>query len=560
MVRWYNPALLFRIALRSLIATVIRQIVDNREIQAALNPVTDDELKGTYDFSTSPADDEFWLDYVADIGDGWDSTYAVASLLAKPSLTINGQRLKRGHILIMGGDEVYPDPSAQAYEERMIAPYTAASQHAYMDHESNPPYLFALPGNHDWFDGLHAFTNVFCQSRGHSSNDQASTIGSWLTCQKRSYFCLKLPHNWWLCGVDVQLDAGINTTQIDYFRGIAQTQMKAGDRLILCCETPEWLLSNISDTHRMESFAEILDVLTPSGAELRLILSGDIHHYNRYTSEESGVEFVTAGGGGAFLHPTHKLPNTLGDELDAKHALKLKACYPEKGVSKKRSNKLLLFPFKNWDFCLLIGVVYSLMAWIVEAETLSQKTPMSQLFIQWLTNNASTIDVLSHFFIIIPQTPEFAIILIALYISFIKFNFSKRLSVSIGLGVAHAIAHFIPFVLAYLIASYVSTPAESQTFAILHDLGSFTAFILTMLMLSSLFGGLIFGLYLWVALNFFGLHWTNSFSALRISDYRNFLRLSINQQGVLTIYPFKINKVTQLNNKAELIEPPITIK
>ena len=560
MVRWYNPALLFRMALRSLTAIVFRQMVDNREIQAALNPVTDDELKGAYDFSENSTDDAFWIDYVADLGDGWDSTYAVASLLAIPSLSINKQRLKRGNVLIMGGDQVYPDPSAQAYEERMIAPYTAASKHAYMDHEPNPPSLFALPGNHDWFDGLHAFINVFCPSRGNASDSQTCTVGSWLTEQKRSYFCLKLPQNWWLCGVDVQLDAGINTTQIDYFKSIAQSQMKAGDRLILCCETPEWLLNNISDTQRMDSFAEILDVLTPSGAELRLILAGDIHHYNRYTAMENDVEFITAGGGGAFLHPTHKLPISLGDNLNANNDLNLKACYPNKDESKKHSNKLVLFPFKNWDFALLIGIIYSFMAWIVEAETTSEQNPMSQYFISWLSNNASTLDVLSEFFIIMPRTPTFAITLIVLYVGFIKFNFCKRLSVSIGLGIAHALAHFIPFVLAYLIASYAASPPQNESFIILNNVTSFAVFILTMLLISSLFGGLIFGIYLWVALNCFGLHWTNSFSALRIDSYRNFLRLSINKHGVLTIYPLKVDQVSATNNKAELIEPPIIIQ
>ncbi len=32
MVRWYNPALLFRIALRSIVATVVGHIADNKEL------------------------------------------------------------------------------------------------------------------------------------------------------------------------------------------------------------------------------------------------------------------------------------------------------------------------------------------------------------------------------------------------------------------------------------------------------------------------------------------------------------------------------------------------
>jgi hypothetical protein len=37
-----------------------------------------------------------------------------------------------------------------------------------------------------------------------------------------------------------------------------------------------------------------------------LLLSGDTHHYSRYQAVD-GTQFVTSGGGGAFLHPTHQL-------------------------------------------------------------------------------------------------------------------------------------------------------------------------------------------------------------------------------------------------------------
>ena len=34
MIRWYQPLLLLRIGVRALLATVVGQIVDNRELQA----------------------------------------------------------------------------------------------------------------------------------------------------------------------------------------------------------------------------------------------------------------------------------------------------------------------------------------------------------------------------------------------------------------------------------------------------------------------------------------------------------------------------------------------
>jgi len=57
------------------------------------------------------------------------------------------------------------------------------------------PLMLALPGNHDWYDGLTSFLRLFTQGR---------MIGGWRTEQKRSYFTVQLPHRWWLYAVDIQ--------------------------------------------------------------------------------------------------------------------------------------------------------------------------------------------------------------------------------------------------------------------------------------------------------------------------------------------------------------------
>src|SRR5262249_53559271 len=47
------------------------------------------------------------------------------------------------------------------------------------------------------------------------------------------------------------------------------------------------------------------------GAHVRAVIAGDWHHYNRYYLNELDVHFITSGGGGAFLHPTHVLRNAI---------------------------------------------------------------------------------------------------------------------------------------------------------------------------------------------------------------------------------------------------------
>ena len=113
----------------------------------------------------------------------------------------------RGSVLVMGGDEVYPSASSRAYEERTKGPYNAALPHA-----DDPPALFAIPGNHDWYDGLTAFLRFFCQG---------GWVGGWKTEQRRSYFAVKLPQRWWLLGIDIQFDTYIDAPQIEYFRNVA---------------------------------------------------------------------------------------------------------------------------------------------------------------------------------------------------------------------------------------------------------------------------------------------------------------------------------------------------
>ena len=58
-----------------------------------------------------------------------------------------------------------------------------------------------------------------------------------------------------------------------------------------------------------------------------------------------------------------------------------------------------------------------------------------------------------------------------------------------------------------------------------------------------LFGSVLVGLYLLMALNVFGAHVTESFSSFRCQDYKNFLRLRIDRHGTLTVYPIGIEKV-----------------
>ncbi len=232
MVDWFDPGLLAKVGVRTVISSTLGSYTDQRLMQAATDNVDDEQvLANRYNYSGGewvdangkriatqalPTDNNgaVWVDYIADLGDGFEATYALAYLLAADQLKIAGESapLPAPPLLIMGGDQVYPDATKQEYSDRLRDPYDWAFS-------TNGPKrkLFAIPGNHDWYDGLSAFSALFCSARDRISKGLGTQIGGWRCQQHRSYFAIKLPHNWWIWGPDIQLADNLDDSQRDYF-------------------------------------------------------------------------------------------------------------------------------------------------------------------------------------------------------------------------------------------------------------------------------------------------------------------------------------------------------
>jgi hypothetical protein len=313
------------------VSTLLADYTDRREVQAALP----DGLVEIPD----PGPEGLWIDFVADLGDGFDPTYSVAWLLSRPELELDGNLTRRGDVLVLGGDEVYPVPSATGYEDRTTGPYRAAfsPEDAAAEQVAGPgrgagrvrarPIMLAVPGNHDWYDGLTAFLRAFAQGR---------RIGGWTTGQARSYFAARLPGRWWLVGLDTQLGTYLDVPQLQYFRHHLSSQLQPGDAVIVCAPTPSWVRTGMDDPDAFNSLhffeREIVQRRTdpdtgeswPTGATVRVWISGDHHHYARYEEigataaegtpqQEGGAprQLLTCGMGGAYLRGTEDLPDTI---------------------------------------------------------------------------------------------------------------------------------------------------------------------------------------------------------------------------------------------------------
>ncbi len=318
MVDWFDPGLLAKVGVRTVISSTLGSYTDQRLIQAATDNASEERLANRYNFSgvginsagdkpvpsqalAADATGAVWIDYIADLGDGFEATYAMAYLLAADELNVAGvaSPLPAGRLLIMGGDQVYPDATKQEYQSRLRDPYDWAFS-------TTTPHrkVFAIPGNHDWYDGLSAFSALFCSARDRISRGVGTQLGGWQCQQHRSYFAIKLPHNWWIWGPDIQLADNLDDSQRDYFDLMAD-QTSDVDNIILCIAEPSWLHKNYDNLHEISMLAR------KRGAKICAVIAGDWHHYSRYTSDKLGIQFVTCGGGGAFAHATHGLKSSI---------------------------------------------------------------------------------------------------------------------------------------------------------------------------------------------------------------------------------------------------------
>ncbi len=520
MVGWYQVKQLATVGLKSVISTLFGNYADRRELQAALSGPE------VYDFSHQ---EDIWFDYVADVADGFDSTFSVATLLAKPQLSVGGHELSRGELLVMGGDEVYPTPEIHQYDNRLRGPYQSAFPAC---EEGKEPTLFAIPGNHDWYDGLTNFLKVFCQERN---------IGKWKTQQKRSYFAIKLPQRYWIWGIDIQLNSEIDQPQKNYFKDIAAKDMQAGDKVILCTAEPSWIFkqrSRKNESYERLKYFENKFIHQP-GFKLVATLSGDLHHYARYAeqSSEEGLQRITAGGGGAFLHPTHNLSDHL-DELKGED-LHLQAAYPAKQTSRKLAFNNLLFPYFNPGFALFLGLYYLLLAWVMETDT---EYGELSLMVK-LSHAPHFMEAITDIFRVLIHGPSAFFLSVTLIVGFTWFadTNSSKSHIVWATGLLHgfvqlATGFLLIWLFAYINLNLLGLPLISLTQVLL--------FILEMLIAGSVIGGMVMGGDLLIASLLLGIHDNEAFSSIRHQHHKNFLRFHLTPTALI-VYPIGIDRVVE---------------
>ena len=579
MVGWFAPAQLLSTGIKSLITLAVGGQSDRRIVQALASRRQEfyDHAIHYRDGARGPQPnkeavrDELWIDFVCDTGDGWNSTYAVAYAAAQRSLRVphagGHADLPRGDVLVFGGDEVYPTPSREEYQRRLVAPYAAAFGD---DEPGERPHVYAIPGNHDWYDGLSAFTRLFCSDIG------GRRFAGWWTRQRRSYFVLKLPHRWWLVGSDGQLQSDLDVPQMEHFREIAERYMQAGDKVILCLSLPVWVYAQkYRNMGRVFDETDLIylreEVFAKRGVDVKVYLTGDLHHYRRHqetadsAAGASPVQKITAGGGGAFLHPTHEEDvSVLREEAVTEDArartFEVKATYPDMAQSARLAYLNLLFLFKNPRFGIVPATIYLMTAWQVGAAA-GGEAPTNP----WRALRV-TVDAFS-------THPALALWCGGIVLGFLAFTDTHSRIYRVVGGVLHSAAHFSAMFYIGWGALDLATNwmhASGVLRSALAGAGTFVG--------GWIAGSVIMGIYLLVSVNVFGRHSEEAFSGLTIEDFKHFLRLHVDHEGQLTIWPIKINRVPRRWRDrrasdatmsrvvpdepmpAALIEPPIRVR
>jgi hypothetical protein len=316
--------------------------------------------------------------------------------------------------------------------------------------------------------------------------------------------------------------------QADYFVAIAEG-MAQGANIILCSAEPGWYKAESNgDSYRSLSYAAWIaenagrETKIPKDLKIPLVLSGDTHHYARY----SGVaeQYITSGGGGAFLHGTLELQNqikadwlkeagatlSLTTTADESHATCDKqACYPTQEESRKLLRGNGRFFSLNPGFSFVLWGLYALLAFALTS---------------------------------LPSWDVALIGYLFLFGGFVAYTgYQEKFSVRvIALSAAHAFAHFAAVIGLSFVAAWLGdliSPVDQW-----HWL-AWLAFVAAIIVpTGGVIAGTLFGLNLLVTCLCFGINQNDAFSSMKLDSHRHFLRIRI-LGDTLHVYPVALDRV-----------------
>lgn len=252
---------------------------------------------------------------LGDTGEGGDPQYAVV-----PGLLRAGQGTS---FAVIASDVIHPVGSADDYEDKFFRPYR----------DYRAP-VYAVPGNHDWYEDLGAFMRVFCGDAPPLAPAPRPRPPTRAWLRARLWHRPRPRDGERLDAGPVRIvgiDTGLLGT-LDAEQGAWLREVSKGPRpKILITGSPLY----VDGAHKpcpIEGGGTVDEIVRDPAHRYVLAIGGDIHNYQRYPVDVGGgrvVQYVVSGGGGAFTHATHTIPPVeVGGVTEREFR-----CYPLRGDS-----------------------------------------------------------------------------------------------------------------------------------------------------------------------------------------------------------------------------------
>jgi len=339
---WLSPAPLWR-SRNDRLARRLGDPTDERR-QAWMDGLGDEEL--TVELGER-SEASFLL--VGDTGEGDSSQYATVLPLRSQAAGAD--------FLFIASDVIYPAGGIDEYGEKFARPYKDFAGGVY-----------AIPGNHDWYDDATGFMYWFCGRESAPPRPRQRPLSkAWIrdrlwrkapkpgpdklraalglrarpseqpNPQPGLYFALDTGPVV-LVGIDTGIRGNLDRRQGAWLRRVSAA---TGKPKILITGKPIY----VDGEHRPGEIAgggTVDEVVTAPEHNYVAAIGGDIHNYQRYPIELAGERtllYLVSGGGGAFMHETHTVPDI--DRAEGMETSEARfRCYPLRGDSLSRFSQL----------------------------------------------------------------------------------------------------------------------------------------------------------------------------------------------------------------------------
>lgn len=250
-------------------------------------------------------DGDFSFLVIGDTGEG-----DASQLSLKDQLLLAGQKAEV-RFLVLSSDVIYPSGSIVDYEHKFFLPFKGFHKP-----------IYAIPGNHDWYDALDGFSSVFFQPeaarkamRARVEEDQKLTsttdtrIESLLKTadrlrelyhidtghQKAPYFQIQTD-TFALIALDTGVLRRLDPDQLVWLK---RALANAEDKFKMVILGHPFYAGGRATGQKDEEFQKIYRLLRQH--RVQVVMAGDTHDFEYYKEKDSGIHHFVNGGGGAYL-------------------------------------------------------------------------------------------------------------------------------------------------------------------------------------------------------------------------------------------------------------------